>query len=126
MNLDGIGDVPEVRRVADLDAFRMQAETDRIHGVVRNREALVRDVRDHPPGAGLEEFDRRTFDVLPIDERRGETRAVYRKRLIATLAPADQAREAGDVIRMFVGDENGVDGFERLADGRETAREFAD
>jgi hypothetical protein len=103
----------------------MQKKTDRVYGIVRNREALNRDVPHHPPGAGLEKLDRRGFDVLPIDQRRRVARAVYGNGLVAALAPAHDSRESGDMIGVFVSDENGVDGFERLADQSETPRELA-
>jgi hypothetical protein len=46
--------------------------------------------------------------------------------LVAALAPAHDARESGDVIGVFVSNENGVDGFEGLADQREAPFELPD
>jgi hypothetical protein len=72
VNPDGIGHIPEVRSVADFDALGVKAETDRIYSVMRDGEALNRNISYDPSGAGLEKFDGWSFDVLPIDQRRGE------------------------------------------------------
>ena len=116
VNLDGIGHIPEIGCVADFDALRVKAEADGIYSVMRNGKALNRDIANDPSGSGLEKFDRWGFDVLPIDEGSRKPRAVYGKRLIATLAPAHEAGEAGDVIGMLMSDENGIDGIDGLAD----------
>ena len=53
MELDRFGDVAEIGRHADPHALRLEAEADRVDGVVRNAEALHFDVADLKTGAGL-------------------------------------------------------------------------
>jgi hypothetical protein len=73
VHFDGIGQVPEIGRDSDLDALRADAETDRIDGIVRHREAVDVDIADCEPGAGLKAIERR-LEFFPIDRLRGEPR----------------------------------------------------
>src|SRR4051794_10611732 len=112
--------VSEVVREPDLHALRPEAKPDRIHGVVRNAEALHLDVADPEARARLEGLQNR-HRRLPVDCRRGELRHVER---LGLLEPPRQDGDAGDVVRMFVGDQDGVDLFEVLADGRHALPEL--
>ena len=106
MEFDGFGNVAEIRGDGDFDAFGVEAETDRIDGVVRDTEAIHIDIADGEAGAGLKAFQTRP-DFAPIDRRRGELADVNRNPQAAS-----QARETGDVIGMFVGDQDRMERFD--------------
>ena len=126
MNFDGIGDVAQVRRDADLDAFGMKAKPDRIDGIVRNRETLHRDIPHNPARTGLKRFDPgRGQLVFPVDQRRGEARGEYRNRLCLLHTPADEPRQPRHVIRVLMRNQNRVDVLRFFADFGEPSRHFA-
>ena len=98
MNLDRIRHIAEIGRDPDLNAFRVEAEADRIDRIVRNREALDRDIADHPAGARLKMFDRRALrHVLPVNQRRGETRNEDRQRLFLLLRAQRTSRASPEI-----------------------------
>ena len=74
MNFDRIRHVAEIGRDADLDAFGVETEPDGIDGIMRNGEALHRNIADHPARACLEMLDREAAPVfrrsVPVDQRR--------------------------------------------------------
>ena len=100
----------------------MEAKPDRIHGIVRNGEALDRDVADHPARTRLELLYRRselwaTGLFIPIDHGRCQRGDENRQAAFSSsLASEPAASKAGDVVGMFVRDQNGVEIFRLFAD----------
>jgi hypothetical protein len=102
---------------------------------VRDGEALHGDVAQNPAGTGLELLHGRRLWLpicveafpfaFPFQERRCEARYIYGNGFVLPDTPADQAREPGDVVRMFMRDENGVQIFGFFADCRQPPREFS-
>src|SRR5689334_6249043 len=111
MKLDRVRNITEVGDDADLDALRLETKAYRVDGIVRNGEAVDLDVADDQARARLKALQARGT-AFPIDERRRKTSDVNRRRDFLR-----QARQAADVIRMLVRDENGVDAVGLLANG---------
>lgn len=127
MDFDRFRHVAEIGGHADFDAFGMEAEADRIDGIVGNGEALDDDVADGPAGACLKRLDRRRRAIrLPVDQGRSELRNEDRERFFLLRAAPQQARQTGDMVAVFMGDEDGVDIVDVLADGGEAPLQFPD
>ncbi len=118
VELDGIRNVAEIGDHAELDALGAEAEADGVDGIVRDSEAVDFDVADREARAGLKTLEARC-GVFPIDQRRGLMCHVDRGRSFFC-----EAHEAGDVIAMLVGDEDGVEAAGLFADGRKAPGEF--
>lgn len=121
MVLDGIWDVAKIGGNPDFDARGAKGVADRIDGIVRNGETVDRDIADRERTACLETFDG-GFAGFPIDDRRGALRNVDGN---GAAQFAEEAAEAGNVIGVFVGDEDGVEPIKRFARGGETLHEIA-
>jgi hypothetical protein len=116
---DGFGEVAEVGGDADAEAFGAEAEADGVGGVVGDGEGGDGDVADGEGLAGLEGFQ---FggEVAPGDARRGEAGQIDRD-----AKEAGEGDEAADVVRVFVGYEDGVEGGGVFPDGGEAVEDFA-
>ena len=125
VNPDGIGHISEVRSHADFDAFGMKTETDRVDSVVRDGEALYRDVAQYPAGARLKLLYRgRRFHSFPFQQRSGQARHIHANRLLLFDAPANEARQTRNMIRVLMRDQHRVDVFRFLADFSQPARQI--
>ena len=122
MELDGFGHVAQVGGDADAHALGFEAEAHRVDGVVRDAEALHFDIADPEAGAGLEGLQARRRNGAPVDGGGGQARQVDHG---ADALLAGQHRKTGDVIGVFVGDQDGVDGLERFTDRGEAFAQFA-
>ena len=116
---DGLGEVAEVGGDADAEAFGAEAEADGVGGVVGDGERGDGDVADGEGLAGLEGFEVRG-EVAPGDAGRGEAGQVD-----GDAKEAGEGDEAADVVGVFVGDEDGVEGGGVFADGGEAVEDFA-
>jgi Ni/Co efflux regulator RcnB len=125
MHLDRIRHVAQIRGDAYFNAFGMKTESDGIDRVVRDGEALNHDIAHDPARTRLKALDWRSGHVVPVDERRRQSRNEDRKRFAALFPPADQARQPGNVIGVLVSNENGVKIFQLLADPGEPPSQFA-
>ncbi len=119
MITDGFREVAEVGGDADAEAFCAEAEADGVGGVVRDGEGGDGDVADGEGLAGLEGFELRG-EVAPGDAGRGEAGQVD-----GDAEEAGEGDEAADVVGVFVGDEDGVEGGGVFADGGEAVEDFA-
>ena len=108
-NLTDSGNVAEIGGDGDLDAAGVEAEAHRIDGIVGDAEALHLDIAHHETGAGLKAFQAR-LRFAPIHGRRGELADIN-----GDSQPAGDAREAGNVVGMLVGDQYRVERFGVLA-----------
>jgi hypothetical protein len=115
---DGVGEIAQVSGNGDLDAFGFERESDGVGGIVRDGEAIDFDIADSEARSGLEEREARD-EFAPGDGGRGQERAVDRD-----VELAGDGGDAGDVIGVLVGDEDGVDGFGIDIDGGETLEGF--
>ncbi len=88
---------------------------------MRNAEALHLDIADLKTRAGLKRFQAR-LAFAPIDGRRGEARHINDG---ADVFVARQHGQAGDVVGMLVGDEDGVEVFQVFADGGQAFGELS-
>ncbi len=126
MHFDRIRHVAEIGRDADLDAFGVEAEADRIDGVVRDGEALDRDIADHPARAGLKMLDRRRFNASHSQSIIGAVRRETKtgRGFFFFARAAHQPRQTRHMIGMLVRDDDGVEIFRLLADLRQAPRQF--
>jgi len=97
---------------------------------VGDGEALDGDIADHPAGTSLELLDDGRDGCLfairvgPVDCRGRDAGEVDGDGLLFAITEANEAGEACDVIRVFVGDKNSIKVFGRLTDFGKTARQF--
>ncbi len=106
------GNVAEVGDQAGLEALASEAESHGVGGVVGDGEGIDFEVADDDAGAGLEGLDPGVAAV-PVDAGGGEFRQEN-----GNAQGLGDDRETGDVVGVLVGDEDGVDAIEVLADGR--------
>lgn len=118
VNADGLGHVAEVGGDGHFEALGAEGETDGVGGVVGDGEAIDVDVADGETGAGLEEFED-GLEFAPRDGGRGEAAAVD-----GDPEFLGDGGEAGDVVGMLVGDEDGGEGFGVDVDGGEALEGF--
>ena len=115
---DRFGEVAEVGRDGDFEALGAEGEADGVDGVVGDGEAVDVDVADDEAAAGLEELEL-GGEFAPRNFGSREPGAVDRD-----VELLGDGREAGDVVRVFVGDEDRVEGSRVGADGREAFEGF--
>ena len=102
--------VPQVGDQPHLNALGAEAKRDRVDGVVGDREAVDFDVPygEAPPGFKVLEL---WFHAVPIESVIGQRGDVDRR-----LQPLGKLRQAGNVVGMLVGNQDGVDPLRILAD----------
>ena len=118
MHLDGIGDVAEIGDDGATDALRADDVADGVNGVVGDRETANVEVADREAGAGLEGLTGRG-DTLPVDSGFGQMGEVD-----GLLVLAGEDAEAGDVVAVFMGDDNCVEVGGVFADGEQPGFHF--
>ena len=116
VELDRIGQIPEIGEDADLDALRAKAEAHRIDGIVRHCEAVDIDVADLKSGSSLEAVELRRV-LAPGD--RGRSEASHENWNVELPGERD---ETADMIGMLVCDQNCVDFFRLLVDGGQSGK----
>jgi hypothetical protein len=127
-----LGRVAEVGGKADVAVRGAQKISDRVLRVVRNGKRLDAHVADFKPRAGLEQppVNFRFECVLGFQGEVGFLAPLFLERpnrsvlCVAVAINRDvkfirEAEQAGDVIRVFVGDQNGGEIFRRAADSGE-------
>src|SRR5579872_938369 len=118
MELDRVRDISEIGDDADLDALRLKAKAYRVDGIMRNGEAVDFDVADGQARARLKALQARGT-AFPIDQRRREATDVNHGSDFLR-----EPRQAADVIRVLVRDQDGVDAVGLLANGCQALREL--
>src|SRR5579872_1099150 len=119
--------ITEIGRKADLDSFGAKCETDRIDGVMRNRERLYLDIADLEAMPRFELFqflELRPLAVLVSKRARpGSMRGRSEEDGHAQLFR--QRRQAIHMVRMLVGDENRGDGVRIFAQRPQALEDLA-
>jgi hypothetical protein len=118
VDADGVGHVAKVGGDGDLDALGAQGEADGVDGVVGDGKAIDVDVAYAEAGAGLEELEF-GLELAPGDGGGGEAAAVDRDAEFFR-----DGGEAGDVVGMLVGDQDGGEGFGIDVDGGQALEGF--
>ena len=118
MNADGFGHVAEVGGDGHFEALGAEGEAHGVGCIVGDGEAIDADVADDEAGAGLEEFED-GLEFSPGDGRGGEAAAVD-----GDAEFLGDGGEAGDVVGMLVGDEDGGERFGVDVDGGEAFEGF--
>lgn len=120
---DGIGDVAEVGRKADLNSFCAKAEADGVDGIMWDRKAVNFDIADGEGSARLERFDDGLI-LAPIDRRCREARDVHGPIRPGSIGISRDADEPGDVVGVLVSNEDAVQIVELFADRVEARHDF--
>ena len=105
VELDGVGDVAQVRYQAHFDALRAKTEAHRIDGVVRDGKAIDFDIAHAERGARLETIQPRR-ELAPGNGRRSQASDEDRY-----IEQPRQSHQAADVIGMLVRDQDGIQLF---------------
>lgn len=116
MVLDAFREVAEVSGDSDLDAVGGEGIADGVGGVVREGEGLDVEVAEVEGCARLESFQRRRGGAAEVEQRR---RLVREKNRDAGAELAVDDGQAGDVVGVFVGDEDSVETGGVFIDGGE-------
>jgi hypothetical protein len=121
---DEFGGVAEVGDDADRVSAVVDRERDGVMGIVRDTERFDGQVADGEGVAVGEDAPRDADAIGPIgfviDGLGGEAVGVHGER-----EPFAEGAEAADVVRMFMGDKDGVEVLELAAEGGETLRDLA-
>lgn len=117
VEFDAVGDVAEVGDEGDFDVVGGDGIGDGIDGVVGEGEGLHGEVAEVDAGAGLECLDG-GGRTAPVDGRGGE---VGEEDGDAAAESAVDDGEAGDMVGVLMGDEDGVEAGGVLADEGEAA-----
>jgi len=125
MDPDVIRQVAEIGADGDFGAVGTEGESDGVGGVVRDGERVDVDIADRETLAGLDGFDAaETFaEGVGKDALEGvhcRLRDVKRR-----FPKAENLREAVAVVRVLVGDEDGVEAVDVALDGGEAGESFA-
>src|SRR6185437_5598338 len=119
MNLDGVGYIAQIRDDANANAFRHDCITDGIDGIVRDGEAGDLKFAHGKPATRLKAFQPRR-DFTPLDRGRGPVGEIDRD--IKLLSKRYQST---DMVAVLMRDQNGVQLFDVLADGRQPFSDLA-
>ena len=125
MDSDVVRQVAEIGADGDFGAVGTEGESDGVGGVVRDGERVDVDIADRETLAGLDGFDAaETFaEGVGKDALEGvhcRLRDVKRR-----FPKAENLREAVAVVRVLVGDEDGVEAVDVALDGGEAGESFA-
>jgi hypothetical protein len=121
VNLKRIGNVAEISRERDLDAFGANAVADGIGSIVRNRETPDVEVANGEIPASLKDFER-WREFAPIEERHGAFGEIDGQRPASM--GGDGTQPAG-VVCMLVREKDRVEGLDVFADGSQAFSGFA-